>query len=494
MRKILAILLTVLMLASVLAGIPTSALVTDSTTAADVPELMITEIAASSYIRWEKGSEKRAYQGMNYIELYNNTGAAVDAYSLSLLACPDYKVKPGATDKMFNYWDAWKNGYTDEIGGVKTPYRFLSKMDIVSGNIYKGSEATYTTAMGGLTLVNPATMSIADGEHLVIWTVDQNTIQALKQWKTDNNIDNLDPVTFFRNHYELAASVKVVMVFAYNSTDINGFLATDMFDLVNCSKTTSGYMYALAQNTWDLDSDVYYSVADGVNEKLYCLAPYGAKVSTFNGTTDDTSAVYVTADKTPAFLNKKEDQTYANYEAAGVIKSYTEMAVVHSMSALTPGTMEAWQWATINPEGAPASMKTSATWAADAIAAEAERLYGDVGELEDANDEGGKIDIKPPSQEDLYGTFIEGVHLEKDDDKKDDKKKDDGLPTVALVLIIVGAVVVVGGGATAAILVIKKKKAAAPVAETAPLTEEAPAEEAPAEEAPAEEPTEENKE
>ena len=156
MRKILAVLLAVMMLASVLAMLPASAETYDGSTAASVgkPELIITEMAQNSGLNGSTG----------FIEVFNNTTADVDFSTLSLLRALNFNQGLDEYDLLYPYVESW---VSDKL--------FLQKMDIVSGEIVKNPTdyAIFDSASMGKvreSLENSADdLTVATGEAAIIW-------------------------------------------------------------------------------------------------------------------------------------------------------------------------------------------------------------------------------------------------------------------------------------------------------------------------------------
>lgn len=522
MRKLLAVVMAVLMLTSVLAALPASAVEYNTSTSTDAGTLSITEFGT----QLNAGSTSSA-GALNYIELYNGGTADINLNDISLVMSPDYISAPKISQTTKHLYRQTESDKTYRLWAED--YKFLSKIDIKEGDVLDEAEVAKYVAAGkfdthlldgkkSLKLNNAGQdMTLSQGETVVVWMINQNTINWLNTKYTSTGYDprHAFKEVFFGTSNASEKNITILMVWAYDNvvpyekveaTQLQT-IAKDMFAFETPNTVTSGeiksYVYGVvvdsATDPWDLDSDVAWKYTDGTwNANVLALASWGTQMPyNYSGHNNPTkTAVFVPSIAKPELYNTynkfiaKEGETvteHADYYAAGLVKNYREMAFVHMGEDPTPGEIPAWQKAYLTGDTSDAAKA--------AIKAFLDS-FGYTGVDEEANAE-DKIDVKPPSQEELKDRY----YGEKDE-KKDDKK---GLPTLVLILIIVGGVLVVGGGVTAVLLFVvlpkKKAKAAAaaaaeapveepakeeaPAEEQAPAAEDKPAEEAPAEEAPA---------
>lgn len=519
MRKLLAVVMAVLMLTSVLAALPASAVEYNTSTSTDAGTLSITEFGT----QLNAGSTSSA-GALNYIELYNGGTADINLNDISLVMSPDYISAPKISKTSLHPYRRSDDDKTYMLW--REEHKFLSKIDIKEGDILDETEAAkYVTAgkfnthlldgKKSLKLNNAGQdMTLSQGETVVVWMINQNTINWLNTKYTSTGYDprHAFKEIFYKNNAS-EKNMTILMVWAYDNyvpyekVEANALqsIATDMFKFETPNTVTSGaiesYMYGVvvdsATDPWDLKTDVAWDWNTGAwNANVLAVASWGTQMPyNYSGHNNPTkTAAFVPSIAKPELYNAynkfiaKEGETvteHADYYAAGLVKNYREMAFVHMGEDPTPGEIPAWQKAYLTGDTSDAAKA--------AIKAFLDS-FGYTGVDEEANAE-DKIDVKPPSQEELKDRY----YGEKEE-KKDDKK---GLPTLVLILIIVGGVLVVGGGVTAVLLFVvlpkKKAKAAAaaaaeaapaeePAKEEAPAAEDKPAEEAPAaEDKPAEE-------
>ncbi len=520
MRKLLALLLSVLMLASLLAAIPAFAATAtyDGTTRNDATKLVITEIGADmTYYRNGNAtvSGLSTIGSMDFIEIYNNGAGSIELDSLSLLLGVEIDKVP--TDAQSPYiqhrvsedyplWKEWRDHY-----------RFISEIEIKDDVLIDATTAGQYTALPNNIYTKYLTnagedMTLADGETAVIWLITAKTVEWLV-W-ADANVTDFDPKTeFLRSYYGGAVDpddYKVVMVWAYSDGTVDDpfVLADDMFNFEN-APSVSGldgtsdldwtYIIGVANDTWNVGSDAAYNeTTQARNVNLYCMSMLGARVPGYVRQSGYT-ATYAPAAAIPYIQNaynkllNSNATDYTDYLDAGLIESYREAGVINWVSDPTPGQMPVWQWAIVDPDDAkaPDSLKTEgvkdATKVAAAIHAYVEELnYVDDGANAGRDETGIDREYNFESQEDIKNRF-------NNKKKKDDTTEEGGLATWALILIIVGGVLVVAGGACAVVflVILPKKKAAAAASADEAFVADAPVEEIPVEDAPA---AEENKE
>ena len=531
MRKLLALLLSVLMLASSLAAIPAFAADEadesyDGTTKDTVNKILITEIGRKMYYhtnRGNDGDEATHLGAMNFVEIYNNGAGDVDLTSLSLVLGVDLKKEPEiegpyneARTQGLPLWSEWS-----------VYHRFISKMDIKQNALLDAETAQkyidisstddLTEKLYNDYLTNKKEdMTLSDGENAVIWLVTPKTIEWLAWGYKTKGVD-FDPKAEFLKSAGVPAvsgkynSYTVVMVWAYSdyAYTVNegvfgksAALAKDMFNFENVpdpDKTLDmNYILGVAKSTWNVDETQAYTVDEEhdtttINEDLYCVSVLGSLERDQKYVAmDDFTVTYAPAAAEPFVQNAQNayaggDTKYDDYFDAGIVKSYRETGVIQWMSKPTPGMMPDWQWAVVDPtnEKAPAAVK--AEGGVDAVInkyLKEDLLLNEESSNAGRDESGIDHNYNFESQEDIKNRF--------NNTKKKDTTDDGRLPTWALILIIVGGVLVVAGGACAVVfLVILPKKKAAAASVDAALAEDAPVEEAPAEEAPA---AEDNKE
>lgn len=501
MRKIIAVLMTVLMLASVLAAFPVSAArIDDSTTAANPSKFIITEFTAQMNADGAGGTGV-----LHYMEVLNTSGAAIDMSEVAIARATDYTRPPKLADGDVHFV---ATGDTNSQTWLQT--KFLAKvsineLEIVDEARYveygKLTEGIINDPNNGLGLTNAdRTMLLPDDGTAIIWFIGRDTMTWLTSQKSALGAA-YDPAELFLKEFypgdenaDLRAALKpyVYMVWAYDdeaidSTQTDRKVATDTFKvvtpLVSTKSENRSYVYALVDAEWDLAQRAYDNGTKTWHEDVYAYIRYGAQlIDNYTGTVNmaDNSANYIPAQYDPFLFKAKElfngaSETevaaYTDYFKAYLVESYRECALVDMGKGATPGMLTDWQWSYID------ATKITSGKTAEAVRTEFVDLfhYNDDDTLADGGRTEPEIVVKPPSREDLEKIFFGGK----------DEEEEEGLPTWALILIIVGSVLVVGGGAFVAVffLVIKpKKKAAAAAAMEATVEGDAPVEEAPAQE------------
>ena len=528
MRKIIAVLLTVLMLASVLATLPASAATYDGSTKTDAPSLFISEIAAYTHVFKYVGATGTNSHALDFMEIYNNGDTAIDLSTISILRAVEFS-EPAADESPYAKLDPWGSGTPFYLYWARDK-KFISKVDLLPGKIiedavadkygkFTDSDSDLSNGITNDTTFNFLTndgvnMTLESGKNAIVWFINEKTIDWMSsEYAADFNFKPRN--AFLKNFYpDMPASeyanYQIIMVWGWGDTFIyddginaivNGNPAYNMFSLTDMptyNEKDYSYIYALAQNNWDVDFDVALE-SGALNSKIYSLTRFGALfaeddefksdiLNDYAGAKSDAAAVFTLANKTPYIANAYDkflDEDAAqptDYYAAEMVGSYMETGVINwSAADTTPGTMPVWQWAMLNPghANAPDSLKTSG--AADnakvqaVIDAYIERLgYVDDGAA--GREEADKGPIEFESQEDIANRFNNANKKEEEEETFFEK--------YGIIIIIVAAVVVLGGGAAVVVFVVilpKKKKAAAAAAAAA----EADVAEAPAEDAPA---------
>ena len=507
MRKFIATALAFLMLAGVLL-VPAMAAADepyDHTTATDVPSLVMTEIVANSNCGIKNPNKSNAeYDAFEYIEIYNRGDSAVNLYVLSILRSP-YCKRNAAFGKESPYYNAWNTWQSSR--------KFLQKADIKGGNVRAGhvmdeeeKKTMGAAALSSLKFENnmASNGALAPHKSAVLFFVSSTTISALSQYITTtlggNNTNPDLARALFRDFYKIPEDVDIYYIWGYNSITMaenDQQIAPDMFNLADCTSSLEGYMYAIGEQAFDMDNEAAMDDAGNANPKIKCLMPYGATAKGHVTTgMKGQSVQYIPADQAPAFWNYKTgyqaitkpgyigmkyDATKAGKETDFVVgdggkntnrvNSYKEMGLAYvQVKDPTPGVMPAYQWASVDPEHAPDSVKgTDPDWAAKAILAYLQARFPDFEQKDEKDHDDPDVDLNLRPRDEIEKQFQQpGTGT--GNNKKNNKS---GLPVGALIGIIAGCVVGVGGGVAAVLLVMNKKKKAMAAVE-APA--EAPAE------------------
>lgn len=492
MRKFLASLMAVMMLASVLALSVGAATGTtfDKSTADDAKNLdvIVTEIMAQSKNYEDDADTSDLYE---YIEIFNRGDTVVNLADYCLLYCSNYGITSGVNNWMTNH-------------------KFTNVINLVAGNLKQNDPALAKATMTRQ-IVNPSNLLLEPGKFAVIWIWNNDD----EQYCEDNNVNIAAPktengkvITFpkFREAYSTSASTAAytktekgvetvgipddtLLLVGMGATNIN----SSAFRLANGSRS----MYALAKKEvgQNIASDGFTQSSPLTNpDDFLCMFEWGT-ASTKGGIPAmeraGYSTIYVPGDQEPYMLNKgnelnaKDGETpvsYTDYVTGyldkGYEASYKEMAVMTYWERPTPGYMMPYQWVYV--------LEDIENIAEDAKVQPPENLKkyiydADIDDealvLTDTENENWKTD--------MY-TFLQNARLVagedgsgEDETKRDEidyktqeeiKKQNDktiknqqstntkkGLPVWALILIIVGGVVVLGGVAVVVILVLKKK-------------------------------------
>ena len=493
MRKFLASLMAVMMLASVLAlsvGAATGATF-DKSTADDAKNLdvIITEVMPQSKNHEDSADGSDLYE---YIEIYNRGNSVVNLADYCLLYCNSYGVTATTNQWLLNH-------------------KFTNVLNLVGGNLQQNDPALAGKKLPQQ-LVNPSSLMLEPGQFAVVWVWNNDD----EQYCADNNVNIAAPkneggkiVTFpkFREAYSVSASTSAhvknsdgsvdtvgipdntLLMVAMGATNIN----SAAFRLANGGRS----MYALAKKEvgQNIASDGFTKSSPITNPNDFlCMFEWGT-----NGTKGGIpemaragySTIYVPANQVPYMVNRgnelnaKKDETpvsYTDYVASYLDKnveaSYKEMAVMTYWERPTPGYMMPYQWVYVleDAENIPADAKVklpdsakkyiydktiddealvltdteNPNWKTDmyTFLEEARLITGDDGSGEDETKR-DEIDYK--TQEEIKKQNDKTI---KNQQKNNTKK---GLPVWALILIIVGGVVVLGGVAVVVILVLKKK-------------------------------------
>ncbi len=421
MRKFLTVLMTVLMIASVFTMIPVSAEADknptfDNSTVADLPDLLVTEVMTNSITSGGAGTDH-----FDYIELYNNGDSTISLDGLSILVQSDY------------------NSHGDNTPWNES-YQFYNRLNIVSGDIFAapGLENVLSNEAGAnfakYPVTNPADLSLAPGQIAVIWVWNQecySASSAVGHSLAASGLASVDgemvevPFAEFYNHYSTKgepipgdALVLAVCGYEYKSdmpsdqadSDPRNNLKGDPISL----KNNQNYVYAIVDNSWNLDTDKAYvenpvSHVKSINEKIHCMFYVGYGNSSLTGiqrNVENTSIIFVPADRSPVIYNaewqngladggylcvcnyeydpadndnKKFDEVAAtwtcprcgkgktefkDYLEIGYVRSFREVATFTYDEKPTPGSMPAYQWLYVdeNSESIPESITGQTGW------------------------------------------------------------------------------------------------------------------------------------
>ena len=512
MRKFLAALLAVFMLTATIAVLPVAAAdeladyeksLKDGTTIADAEALglVVTEYMSNTTSSLDSSSSD-AFQ---YIEVYNRGNTDVNLYDLAIVR--------GSNATSGSTWNKKQ--------------MFEAKLSIQAGSIYTGSPASNTT----YACDNPMTAIVKPGQFAIIWfwnsaceTVSKNFGKSIGASSKDAD-GKVTYHNYFRQHYRtqnaeakdyITDDLLIVAVYAGSSKD-----STNMptFSL----NTSSSYMYALVDKSFDYKNEKVYERFYGANKevshskfnsKIVCMWQWRAAYGGYEGA----ATIYAPADASPDFYNatqKAIESSYVNkhnYYEAGFVDGFKEVGQISSSENNKPtiGSMTAFQWAYVDPANAPESVKALAkdgkTWQQVALEAyvaanvEVGEQVEDNAEI-DKNQSNIHVDRDNLGNKDQnvlvgdYEYYTEGGKYYRypagDKSKAEEINKEtydaaiasaDGLGIWLWVIIGGAAAVVLAGAAVVVIIILKKKNkpvAADDVAaegEVAVIDEEATAE------------------
>lgn len=492
MRKFLAGLLAVLMLASVLAlsvgAAETTIKTFDKSTKEDAGkiDLVITEIMPRSTNPNGQSSDGDIYE---YIELYNRGTKEVDLSNYCLLRATDYNKLQNST------WLA--------------THKFESVINLVSGSLY--DDPNVDKSKKTVDIVNPSSIKLQPGEFAVIWVWnDDNESYCAKYGENiaaadTDRLDSKGKIVSFPNFRD-AYSQESTSVAQQNADGeiVPTKMSDDVLVLAAMGATSSinpkgfrlandsNYIYAIAEKS--MGQNILTHDAINFSKEIVCMFHWGfsSSASIPQIQQPGLSTIYVPADQVPYLvnegnrLNAKEGEGYKTYTDyverdcdISFETSYKEMAVFTWWEVPTPGYMMPYQWIYVDGERMPDDAKNyiteikyenndptkevltaqmirtpemNANWEADMYAfLQADKLVvgGEgSGEGETKREE---IDYDAISQDKLQ------QKNEKPSNVKPTNDKNKGLQTWALILIIVGGVVVLAGVAVVVIVVLKKK-------------------------------------
>ncbi len=470
MRKFLAALLTVLMLAAMI--VPTAAAAeptigVDGSVAADANglDLVITEyLSDSSSTGVEKIQDKdtapTTYNAFNYIELYNRGADEIDLYSLSI--CRSYVdttttgVKDWADDQSFDL-----------------------KIKLNPGSIYSDyalTDARDTTAP----CANPSNAYLAPGEFAIIWFWNDRTVTVAQRWIADGKDfggDGVEPeAPGFSAHYASVTGKQIpedtLILSVYAGSVVKDTKPTfDLTSGTNCMyglvddpdndfdpKGSPIYTYNASANTYTFNPRVKLLWSWGTGNEVGILAQ------------ENKATAFVPANGVPVLYNRdkfrqldedeQDDFVPANdYVEIEHADSYRQSAVISFLETPTPGAMESWQWALVDanrvPTGAGNANVTgyvadvSGDWKTPVLNAFALSRYPDLDPEPESDEEEHEVNLM--TKEEIIAMLESNPNLTT-------REKQYVLTTWGLVLIIVGSVIGAAGIAVLVIILIKKKK------------------------------------
>ena len=509
MRKFLAALFAVMMLASLLTVLPVSAATTpttvDGSAPTDVPnELIVTEVVWNSYcFEWNMKTTpnvngqtsledvQTTYEDVyDYIEVYNASNRPLCLYDYALLYSPQHKLS------------------ADE-------HIFTTSMPI-KRDAYEGTTITNPTHI--IENPEPTEATLQPGEIGIIWVWSGATVTASSRYTSGSNKNALglrgvitrdnEEVCFpkFREHYlqatngthnvnqpvsddeavrlEHVKKLKIVAVYGTGATRANLDINEGLWAL------TSNQAYDINQKTIDQNGRL--------NEDILCVFGNGANTPSGTPAPDGTANVYVPANAKPDYYNQnmylnewtptlaagQTEYTYANiytadvnfdgakadYVANSYVESYMQMAQILYTCVPTMGSLPSWQWAYVAPNNI--SNALSHNWVTDAATISTDgttvnlnwdttaknALLATIEKMEEVDDSENAFDYSNFITKAENDAFVEGLDGGTDAAGAKKTRKDDGLPIGARIGIIAGAVVVVAGIAVLVVVLLKKKK------------------------------------
>ena len=494
MRKFLAVLMAVFMLAATLAALPISAeeatatvSMKDGSTAADAEaiDLVITEVASNTKSTLAGSQSKFDGDAYSYIEIYNRGDDAVDLSDYAIVQA-DYSV--------YTEWDS----------------KFTKLVPIVSGDVFASFEHSTTAgyrANCNAGLLNQETILEA-GKTAIIWfwnasaNAAANKNKDLSKHDTENGI--LFPAfrNYYKNQYKNADGVTVSAEIPAD-TLIVAVYGTDEVPTSFALNTSGNKMYGLVKNTgegFDLSEAMYEQISEDVYEKnddVICIWEHGTGLG---ATTAETkSAIYTTANNVPHYFNAYYEDSKADYVAINNAKceGFKELGCIwYNEMPVTPGVLLPIQWADLDPDRAPASVKgedanwTTTVWNTYVTALVAANRGTDVGDRAEEDKNQDKINVDRGNlgnlgqnalgawiyftkdeggvtkyfryQNDGQHTEADGVEITKEEydiaiAALAEAEKGEGLGMMLWIIIGGGAAVVLGAGAVVLILILKKK-------------------------------------
>ncbi len=496
MRKFLALLLAVLMLATTMLSAlaadepvePEVRTGVDGSVAADADslDLVITEYlsdsSATGVDRLPVQSDEidpKTYNAFTYIELYNRGEDDINLYDYSIARSYIYST---VTD--IRTWDR--------------DQQFDQKMRLPSGSIYAGIQLSDSnTAESTAPCRNdPNAGTIGQGEFAIIWFWNDYTVRVAQRWDADGKDfggkgENGLYHNGFRDHYaevtgkEIPEDTVIIAVYAggVHTNEAPRFGLTTgtntMYGLVNEEDPT------LVQG-FDVSTEKIYTYNSVLDEYTFHPAVEllwswgnGNEVGILGA--ENNATTFVPANGAPVLYNRdqerqlEEGETFdpaEDYVEIGFVDSFRQAAVIAFLETPTPGTMEPYQWALVDPEGAKNADadKIAGTiasfegdWVTPVLTAFAKDRYPDLAADEETNEE--EFDVNLKDREEIENELNNPSNLKdpstsnnNSSNSSDDAEGDKGgLSTGLLIGIIAGGVVVAAGIAVLVIVLVKKK-------------------------------------
>ena len=492
MRKFLAGLLAVLMLASVLALSVGAADATtktfDKSTKEDAGklDLVITEIMPQSTNPDGNSNDGDLYE---YIELYNRGTKEIDLSNYCLLRAKDNNKQAAST---------WRS-----------THKFENVVNLVAGNVY--DDPNVKSDKRTVEIYNPDSIKLQPGEFAVIWVWNDDNENYCSKYGmnlagSDNDRLNSNGTVVSFPYFRDAYSQKVTSVPQQKDGEtVPTPMSDDVLVLVAMGSTQAinptgfrlangdNYIYAVAEKSMGQNIATHDAIT--FSKEIACMAHWGfsSSASIPQVSQPGLSTIYVPADQEPYLVNEgnrlnvKENESYKTYtdyvERDNDINfetSYKEMAVFTWWEVPTPGYMMPYQWiylvgADKVPESAKcyiseikyenndpskevlsAQMIRTPEMNKDWVEAYKAFLLADKLTVGGEGSGEGETKREEIDYDKIQQDKLQERH-EKPSNVNNNTGKKQGLPTWALILIIVGGVVVLGGVAVTVILVLKKK-------------------------------------
>ncbi len=363
----------------------------DGSVAADANglDLVITEyLSDSSSTGVEKIQDKNTapttYNAFTYIELYNRGVDTIDLYDYSIcrsyIDTTNYDQKDWVDDQSFDL-----------------------KIKLYPGSIYADyalTDARDTTAP----CVNPRNAYLAPGEFAIIWFWNDRTVTVAQRWLADQKEFGEDAAGF-RAHYaavtgkQIPEDTLILCVYAgsvVKDTKQTFDLTTGsncMFGLVNDPdndfdpKSSPIYTHNASANTYTFNARVKLLWSWGTGSRAGILAA------------ENKATIFAPANGAPLLYNRDRqrqteiDTSYqftpaSDYVEIGYVDSYRQAAVLSFAETPTPGAMESYQWALVDPARVPTGAgnadktgyvaDTSGDWKTPVLNAYARNRYPDL--------------------------------------------------------------------------------------------------------------------
>lgn len=368
MRKFLAALLAVMMIAGVLAALPISAAEPtrssfDGTTSAEpLNDLIITEMLINSKSGTDRDDQMSSGNAavlsspdaFDYIEVYNNGDRPVNIYEYAIASV---------------YYRDF-TGKSSVSGGSVTakPYMFTMKNILFNGSIHDtsatGGNAKSDPKTYDNSCQNPSNGYIEPGHFAIIWfwTTQTDTACADKGYSVGGTVQG-DTRTFphFRDHYGMDSETQI---FVTNAKVSNG--QQDLYQSLEYN-----WLYALVKKDYDFAQPAIRGTGENLrlDDKVVCMAAltqYNRTGFVTSDNMDNVSAYFVPAACTPDIRNindknvfdslPKEEQEKdpftpsTNYVDIGCALGYRETAPISFTEEPTPGGMPSWQWRYVEPD------------------------------------------------------------------------------------------------------------------------------------------------